>query len=161
MVGMSVPGGRPKVDLKELLSGLLLILVAAAFAVIALRSLSLGSARAMGPGYFPLMVTVPLAGLGLIIAVRSLGRATMAQQLIRPVALLLVLAAPIAFALTVRGLGFPGAVVLTVLVSAWASRAMTARMAFITTTIVAVLCIVIFYYLLRMPVQLFGPWLAW
>jgi Tripartite tricarboxylate transporter TctB family len=160
MVGMSAPGGRPKVDLKELLSGLLLILIAAAFAVSALRNLSLGSAHAMGPGYFPLLVTIPLATIGLIVVARAFGRPGMPQQLVRPIALLLVLAAPIAFALTVRGLGFLGAVILTVLVSAWASRAMTARTALITTAIVAVLCAVIFYYLLRMPVQLFGPWLT-
>ena len=122
-----------KVDLKELASGLLLILVAAAFAASALRNLSLGSAASMGPGYFPLLVTMPLALIGLIVTARAFGRGNAPQETVRPLAFVLVLAAPIAFALTVKGLGFVGAIALTVLVSAWASRAMTVRTALIIT----------------------------
>jgi hypothetical protein len=154
MDGTSAPGGRRRIDLKDLVAGLLLILVAAAFAVSALRNLSLGSAGAMGPGYFPLMVTVPLALLGLVIAARAFGRAGAPQELVRPIALVLILAAPIAFALTIKGLGFLGAVALTVLVAGWASRAMTVRAAFAVTLGLSVLCVVVFYYFLRMPVQL-------
>ncbi len=53
------------VDLKELLSGLLMVGIAAAFAWLVLRpqGLALGSARSMGPGYFPLMIAIILAGL--------------------------------------------------------------------------------------------------
>jgi hypothetical protein len=153
------PDDGRKVDLRELTSGVLLILVAAAFATSALRNLSLGSAGSMGPGYFPLMVTVPLAAIGLIIAARAFGHADTPQPMIRPLAFVLVSAAPIAFALTIKGLGLLGAVALTVLVSAWASKAMTVRTALLATTVLAALCVVIFYYLLRIPVSLIGPWL--
>jgi hypothetical protein len=54
MSDTNAPDAR-KIDRKEFASGLLLILVAAAFAASALRNLSLGSAASMGPGYFPLM----------------------------------------------------------------------------------------------------------
>src|SRR5688500_18417272 len=60
MSGTSAPGNRLRVDVKELAAGLLLIVVAAVFAASALRNLKLGTANAMGPGYFPLMVTFPL-----------------------------------------------------------------------------------------------------
>ncbi len=73
-----------KVDRKELASGLLLILVAAAFAASALRNLSLGSAASMGPGYFPLLVTMPLALIGLIVAARAFGRGNAPQETVRP-----------------------------------------------------------------------------
>ena len=126
----------------------------------ALRNLSLGSAASMGPGYFPLLVTMPLALIGLIVAARAFGRGNAPQETVRPIAFALVLAAPIAFALTVKGLGFVGAIALTVLVSAWASRAMTVRTALLTTAVISVLCVVIFYSLLRMPVALVGDWLA-
>jgi len=149
-----------KVDRKELASGILLIAVAAAFAASALRNLSLGSAASMGPGYFPLLVTMPLALIGLIVAARAFGRGNAPQETVRPIAFALALAAPIAFALTVKGLGFVGAIALTVLVSAWASRAMTVRTALLTTAVISVLCVVIFYSLLRMPVALVGDWLA-
>ena len=159
MSDTNAPGVR--VDLKELAAGLLLILVAAAFAVSALRNLSLGTAGSMGPGYFPLLVTMPLALIGLIVAARAFGRGNAPQETVRPLAFVLVLAAPVAFALTVKGLGFVGAIALTVLTSAWASRAMTLRTALITTAVLAVLCVGIFYHLLRMPLVLFGPWLTW
>jgi putative tricarboxylic transport membrane protein len=149
-----------KIDLKELASGLLLILVAAAFAASALRNLSLGSAASMGPGYFPLLVTMPLALIGLIVTARAFGRGNAPQETIRPLSFVLVLAAPIAFALTVKGLGFVGAIALTVLVSAWASRAMTVRTALIITMLLSILCVGIFYHLLRMPLVLAGPWLT-
>jgi len=149
-----------KIDRKELASGLLLILVAAAFAASALRNLSLGTAGSMGPGYFPLLVTMPLALIGLIVTARAFGRRNAPQETVRPIALVLVLAAPIAFALTVKGLGFVGAIALTVLVSAWASRTMTVRTALLTTAVISVLCVVIFYSLLRMPVALVGDWFA-
>ena len=149
-----------KVDRKELASGILLIAVAAAFAASALRNLSLGSAASMGPGYFPLLVTMPLALIGLIVAARAFGRGNAPQETVRPIAFALALAAPIAFALTVKGLGFVGAIALTVLVSAWASRAMTVRTALLTTAVISVLCVVIFYSLLRMPVALVGDWFA-
>lgn len=152
---------RYRVDLKELASGALIILVAAVFAISALRNLPLGSAGGMGPGYFPLLVTVPLAGIGLAIVVRAFGRAGGSWQMVRPTALVLVLMAPVAFALTIKGLGFLGAIALTVLVSAWASPAMTARTALLVTAVLSILCVVIFYHLFRMPVSLIGPWLRW
>jgi hypothetical protein len=160
MSGSSAPGNRLKIDVKELLAGLLLVVVAALFAASALRNLKLGTANAMGPGYFPVMISIPLAAIGLFIAGRAIGRSGEPTTLIRPLALLLVLAAPIAFAVTIAGLGFLPAVALTVLVAAWASRLMTVRTAATVTVVLAVLCVVIFYYLLRMPVQLVGPWLS-
>lgn len=161
MDGTSAPGGGGRIDLKELLSGLLLIAIAACFAVSALRNLSLGSASAMGPGYFPLMVTIPLALLGLVMAVRAFSRPGSPETLVRPVALVLVLASPLVFAFTISKLGFLPAVILTVLISSWASRSITVRAALVTTAVLSVMCVVIFYYLLRMPVQLIGPWLTW
>jgi hypothetical protein len=160
MSGSSAPGSRLRIDVKELAAGALLVVVAALFATSALRNLKLGTANAMGPGYFPVMISIPLAAIGLFMSGRAIGRASEPMTLIRPVALLLVLAAPIAFALTIASLGFLPAVTLTVLVAAWASRLMTVRTAATVTAALVVLCIVIFYYLLRMPVQLVGPWLT-
>ena len=51
-------------------------------------------------------VAMPLALIGLIVTARAFGRRNAPQETVRPIALVLVLAAPIAFALTVKGLGF-------------------------------------------------------
>lgn len=161
MSDTNAPGARHNVCLKELASGVLLVLIAVLLAVLALRNLSLGSAGRMGPGYFPLMVTIPLAAIGLLIMVRAFGRPDEPWEAVRPTPFVMVLGAPIAFALTINGLGFLGAIALTVLVSAWASHAMTWRTALVVTVSLSVLCVVVFYYLLRMPVSLIGPWLRW
>src|SRR6476619_6099626 len=76
-----------KIDRTELASGLLLILVAAAFAATALRNRSLGTAGSMGPGSFPLLVTMPLALIGLIVTARAFGRRNAPQETVRPIAL--------------------------------------------------------------------------
>jgi putative tricarboxylic transport membrane protein len=44
----------------------------AAVALIAARGYSLGSAGRMGPGYFPLLLGLALAGLGVVLVVRSI-----------------------------------------------------------------------------------------
>jgi hypothetical protein len=44
----------------------------AAVALLAARGYSLGSAGRMGPGYFPLLLGLALAGLGVVLVVRSI-----------------------------------------------------------------------------------------
>ncbi len=57
---------------KDFVSGLMFAAVGAAFAIGAFEY-TVGSAARMGPGYFPLMVGVLLAILGLVVAVAALG----------------------------------------------------------------------------------------
>ena len=56
---------------KDFLSGLMFLLVGIAFAWGA-GSYSIGTGARMGPGYFPMVLGVLLAGLGLIITITSL-----------------------------------------------------------------------------------------
>jgi hypothetical protein len=146
------------VDLKDVLSGILMILFAAGFTWIVLRpgGLSLGSARSMGPGYFPLMVCFVLAALGLIMIVTAFGRPTAPYHLIPLRSLVLVLVAPVVFALIVRPFGFIAGVSAIVMISAWASYRMDLRLAVLTTIGMTVFSTVVFYYLLKMPVSLMG-----
>lgn len=57
---------------KDLVSGLMFTIVGGAFALGA-QTYSVGTAARMGPGYFPLMLGVILAILGIIITVKSFG----------------------------------------------------------------------------------------
>lgn len=160
MANGGAPAGRLRVDAKDFFAGALFIVIAAVFATSALRNLSLGSARAMGPGYFPLMMTVPLAGIGLAIILRAIGRPTEPVEFVSPRSLLLILAAPAAFALSIGRLGFIFALAATVLIAGFASRMMTARFAVALAVFMTGLCVLIFHYLLKMPVLLIGPWLG-
>ena len=56
---------------KDFFSGLMFLLVGSAFALGA-GSYSVGTGARMGPGYFPMVLGVLLAGLGLIITITSL-----------------------------------------------------------------------------------------
>lgn len=61
---------KPKSQ-KDFLSGLLFTIVGIAFAVGA-TNFDVGSAARMGPGYFPLLLGIALALLGLIVTVQSM-----------------------------------------------------------------------------------------
>jgi hypothetical protein len=145
-------------DKRDMLSGLLMVAMAAGFAWLVLKpqGLALGSARAMGPGYFPLMVTIILAALGLIMIVLSFGRETESMELVPLRSIALVMLGPILFALLVRPLGFVAAVGAMVMISAWSSQRMTWKWAIYTTLGMIVFSVLLFYYMLAMPISLWG-----
>lgn len=145
-------------DKKDMLSGLLMVALAAGFAWLVLKpqGLSLGTARAMGPGYFPLMVAIVLAALGLIMIVLSFGRETESIELVPLRSVALVMLGPVLFALLVRPLGFVAAVAAMVMVSAWSSQRMTWKWAIYTTFGMVVFSVLLFYYMLAMPISLWG-----
>jgi hypothetical protein len=145
-------------DRKDVLSGMLMIAAAATFAWFILRpgGLSLGSARAMGPGYFPLMISMILAALGLIMVVGAFGRGTSETHVVPFRSLALISLGPISFGLLIRPIGFIAAVSVMVLISAWASFRMTWKTAILTTAFMTVFSVLLFYYLLKMPITLWG-----
>jgi putative tricarboxylic transport membrane protein len=55
---------------KDFWSGLLCVVLAAAF-IIQARGYQMGTANRMGPGYFPTMLALVLAGVGVILIARS------------------------------------------------------------------------------------------
>jgi hypothetical protein len=142
-----------------MLSGILMVALAAGFAWLVLRpgaGLSLGTARAMGPGYFPLMISALLASLGLIMMVLSIGRESEAIEIAPLRSLALVLLAPVAFGLIVRPLGFVAAVAAMVMISAWSSYRMTWKWAIWTTLGMIAFSTLLFFYMLAMPISLWG-----
>ena len=63
-------GGR-KIDYPDVLFGGFLIFVAAG-ALAATRNLSVGTAASMGPGYFPVAISLGVMGFGLVFTARGL-----------------------------------------------------------------------------------------
>ena len=59
---------------KDFASGLMFTVTGAAFAWNSATGYTVGTAGQMGPGYFPLMISMLLAALGLIMVVLSFGR---------------------------------------------------------------------------------------
>jgi hypothetical protein len=139
--------------------GLIFFLIGVAFAI-GSRSAEIGTAFRMGPGYFPLLLSFVLMLLGAILIAASikaedepLGRAPSWRGI------LLVLAAPVTFGLTVRKLGLVPAIVLTAVLAVYASRRANIWLAGAMAVGLTLFCLAVFSYGLRLPLPLFGPWL--
>lgn len=147
-------------NVKDLATGILFILVGAAYAASSYYGLDLGSARSMGPGYFPLMLSGALVLLGVIVGVRSFSMPYEAITQIPLRAILLVSLAPIVLALTLRGLGFVPSVLLTGMVAALAGSESGLVRGFVIAACVTALSAFIFIFGLGLSAPMFGPWLG-
>ncbi len=74
--------------------------------------------------------------------------------------LILILSAPIIFGLTVRELGLLPGIALVVLISSFASRRVSVRLALALTVGLTAFCVLVFGVGLRLPIPLLGPWLV-
>jgi len=144
---------------KDLSAGLLFIAIAALFAF-GTRDLDLGTALKLGPGAFPLLLAGVLGLLGLIIVANAFRNPATHEMTIPWRGILLIIVAPVLFGLTVRGMGLIASIALIVVVSAYASRRMSHKLAFALTIGLTVFCVLIFSIGLGLPLRLVGPWLG-
>ena len=134
------------------------ILVGLIFAVQSL-DVELGTWLKIGPGGMPLALSLLLVLLGAIILLQAM------RQLGEPVGriawrgLFFITLAPIIFGLTVRGLGFVGAVFITALFASFASFKMKPLQAVALSVALTVFSTAVFSYGLGLPFERFGPWL--
>jgi uncharacterized protein (DUF486 family) len=73
--------------------------------------------------------------------------------------ILFIILAPIIFGLTVRGLGFIGAVFITAMFASFASFRMTPLRAIILSVLLTAFSTAVFSYGLNLPFERIGPWL--
>lgn len=146
-------------NIKDVSAGLLFIAIAALFALGTI-DLDLGTARKLGPGAFPLLLSGVLALLGVIILLKGI-RNPAAHDLTLPWrGIALIALAPILFGLTVRGLGLIGSIAIVVAVSAYASQRMSLKLAVALIAGLTLFCVLVFHYGLGLPLRLVGPWLG-
>ena len=144
-------------DTTNAICGALLVATGAFFAYQSF-TLELGTALRMGPGYFPLVLSVVLVILGAIVFIQEL---RVEGEPIDPFAwrgMLFILPAPILFGLTVRGLGFAPSLFLTAFVACFASQKMNVFYALILSLGLTVFSVAVFSYGLGLPFERFGPW---
>jgi len=143
---------------KDLYAGIMFVAIGAFFALWA-TNYPMGTAVRMGPAYFPTILGVLLALLGLIIFVRGF---TLVDEDPRPTQLkplLLINGAAIIFGLLIDPLkvGFVGAVVISVIVCASGGYEFKLKEALIESIVLVVVCYLAFVYGLGLPFRLF-PW---
>jgi putative tricarboxylic transport membrane protein len=139
------------------LSGLLFIGIGLAFVYFA-RDYRMGSARQMGPAYFPTVLGGLLAALGAVLALSSLGglQGRLEKFAWRP--LVIVAVSLVAFGFLVRGAGLvPGVVVLAV-ISLAASVRFRLSTALMLGLGLAVFSWAVFSWGLGLPLPAFGTW---
>jgi hypothetical protein len=145
------------IDKANLICGVLLVLAGIFFAYQSIE-LELGTAFRMGPGYFPFILALALILFGGIILVQSFRAAGEPIGGIAWRGMIFILAAPIFFGITVRGLGFVPSLFFTGLIAAFASHKMKPLTAVVLAALLTVFSVLVFSYGLGLPFQRFGPW---
>ena len=140
---------------KDVVAGAIFLAFAIGFGIVS-TAYPMGSAAQMGPGYYPLLLSGVLGVLGLLIAFAGWRKPAAQMVVVRPVALICVLAAPLLFAVTLRPLGFVAAVILTSLLATIAAPRMSWIARILTALGLALGCTAIFIWALGIPVPLLG-----
>lgn len=145
-------------DPTNIICGAFFILVGAVFAWQSLE-VELGSWLRIGPGGMPLALSLLLVLLGVIILLAALREVGEPVGAIAWRGIVFITLAPIIFGLTVRSLGFVGAVFITALFASFASLRMTPLRALLLSIALTAFSTAVFSYGLGLPFERFGPWL--
>jgi hypothetical protein len=111
----------------------------------------------MGPGFFPVMIAVALAALAIVIIVGA--RTSESEPKRKPIrwrAVFFIIAAPLAFALTVRNLGLVPALMISLALAVLASRKMKPLKGAAIVVGMTVFCVAVFSYGIGLTVELFS-----
>ena len=144
---------------KDLAAGALFMAIGGFFTLNAWLNLTVGSALAMGPGYFPILLGFVLIGLGLAIAFAGMRAPASPFGTVSWRGVGLVTASILFFALTVRGLGMAGALGGATILAALSSDRNSPAFALVVSLCLTTASILIFVYALRLPYPVIGPWL--
>lgn len=154
-----------RIDLRDVIAGLLVILFGAFMALYSYNYYDLGTIRRMGTGAFPLGVGVSLMVIGALIVLPALrprrveGEAIMPQDLRgwlrlfwKPVPILL---AVMAFAYLVRKIGVVPTIFVSVFISSLADRRLTPLLCIFVASALSVMAWAIFTQGLNLPLPMF------
>ena len=143
---------------KDLFAGGLFLVFGVVFLVLA-QNYPLGSARRMGPAYFPVVLSLILIAVGLATMMRALLVASPPIRDFAAKSLALVTASVVLFGLVVQGAGLAVATAALVLASAPASRSFRLVPTLLLAGALALFCTLLFVTGLGLPFPALGPWL--
>jgi len=137
----------------DLYLGLLLLLISGVVFWY-ISGLEIGTVRRMGSGYFPLVLTIILAGFGLVLAIKGViaKSEAVAPMSLRP--LFVILLSFVVFALLIDRIGLICAIFAQIAVAHFASDETKAVQSVLFGIVLAALSAGVFVGLLNMPVEL-------
>lgn len=144
---------------KDFWAGIIFIFFGLA-AVIIGQDYQMGTAGRMGPAYFPTILGGLLALIGVACVVRAMMRPGDAIGAFHLKNLLIVLLAVALFGVLMRGAGLAPAIVVLVMLSAWASPQFKLLPSVLIAVGLAAFSALLFVKLLGLPMPVFGPWLG-
>lgn len=153
---MSVLGIRNQ---KDFFAGLLFIIFGLAFMWLA-RDYNFGTARRMGPAYFPMVLSAALVIFGIIIGIRGVAVSEGPIRGFTLKGLTLVIVSTVLFGALVRTAGVPVATAVLVIVSAYGSQRFNWKPTLVLALGLATFCVVVFIYALGLPMPVLGSWLG-
>ncbi len=144
---------------RDFIAGLLFVVVSALFGY-GVTDLSLGTAFRMGPGYFPLVLCIILAVLGLIIMANGIVLKGEPVTNFAWRGLVNIVLPVVFFGATLRGLGFILALGITIFFVSIASTHFKLRSALVSVVVLVFFSWLIFIWGIGLPIQIWGPWVG-
>lgn len=144
---------------KDFWTGVIFIAIGGA-AIVLGRDYPFGTSFKMGPGYFPTVLGALLTLVGLATVLRGLLRPGTAVGALAWRIILLILTATVLFGVLLRGAGLIVAVVVLVMLGAYASRYFRWGPAAALGSGMAAFCVLVFVKGLGLPIPILGPWLG-
>ena len=134
-------------------AGTIFLAIAALFGLTALKTLDVGSVETMGPGFFPIMMSLLLTGLA--IAIMISGSNASERRPIPWRAAIFITLAPIAFGLSVRSIGLVPALLAAVTMDVFASRRIGWAQRSLIILGMTAFCVAVFSYGIGITAELF------
>ncbi|MBC7501948.1 MAG: tripartite tricarboxylate transporter TctB family protein [Herminiimonas sp.] len=144
---------------KDFWTGILFLFFGLAAIILGLEY-QMGTAGKMGPAYFPSILGGLLALIGLIAVIRSFLHQGEPIEKFYLRELFLILIAVVLFGFLMRGAGLVPAVIVLIVMSAYASPKFRWGEVLLLAGGLAVFSVLIFVKLLGLPMPILGPWLG-
>lgn len=141
----------------DLGAGAIFIAIGLFFGITTLMELDIGTARRMGPGYFPIVLAGILIAFGLAVALKGVGQADAELGRLPWRGIVVLLSVPVIFGLLVRPLGMAPVLLITTFITSFASRKMAVHTAAILSLGLTIFCVLVFNFGLGLPLRVFGP----
>lgn len=146
---------------RDFWAGVMFIVIGGAFAVLSLQY-QVGTAAKMGPGYFPMVLGILMALLGVIVGLTGLSMKAPVVKL-SPVGwreLFLVLLSVALFAGLLNTMGVIVALIVLVLVSSLASHEFNLKTTVLAAVVLCVMCWAVFVYGLELQFPVWPTFLT-